>query len=896
MRSPKFAIVLAPFLLLFGLVACEQNNEVVDVIAPPPPDPDLVTVSGPDPQGRLTVTGAANAVEGSATVLARNVTADGSTVTTSAGGNGAFSLQLPGNLLDQIELRARDEAGNTSPNPSHVVAGAPFTLAAVFGDGQVGVVTETLTDPLIFELRDSAGELVPGQTIEFAFSEGDGSFDPESAETDVDGRVSTMLTLGTTAEHLTILPSGADISIANVESMSAQSFPGPPAAVVWIEGDGQKDGPGRTLLVNPVAKVQDQYGNGNFGQTLEFVASGGGSVTPLAAETDDEGHLPVEWTLGPVVGSYTLTADAAHFPDAVANAEADDPPSIDYINPTTPVAPGDLIYVYGENFCATPEFNTLRLVEADLAFTIVASSETHLSARVPETALPGPHTLELYVGSQDAPEHPTIELVQPLGEVIDHPFVAGEVDVELLVPTTSSAYAVIPYNVSLEGLYPPTQAIYGINTEVLFARGAEPRFEDPVSAFHRRVLTPPNDVPYQGVRPEGSRGDREDFNCLSNAFGYTNDPANYDQVSATLRYSGPNTLIYVDDATPAENLPPEKIAELGDRFDQIDYGIDVAAFGSPTDIDGNGKVAILLSPVVNALTTWNDGSYIGGFFNGIDLDIWDVPAGTSNHGEWFYAIVPDPSGEFSPVQHQIDHTVDGLKSIFAHEFQHMINSGQRHIVQGDVYTEGEDLWLNEGLSHLAENLCGYDAQNTARVKLYLHASESDHKHSSLALEDAGNQLAERGGSYLFCRYLADRWPGSPMSLIGGPEAGAENVAQATGLDFEQVFKDWVAAIYLDDRDLDGDTFPDDLGPAYRFDSHNLRTDFPHQSGQQEPLAITQLHFHNPAYVGGIVPTGMEYLEYSVAGGQSAPDGGHVTLSFTGPVSSDMGVLTLRIFH
>ena len=894
MRSSKPAIVLSLFLLILGLVACEQTGEVVDVIAPTPPDPDLVTVSGPDGQGRLTVTGEAGAVEGNATVLARNATADGSTVSGDAGSNGAFSLQLAGELLDQIELKARDEAGNTSPNPSFVTAGAPFTLARFSGNGQIGIVAETLDSLLVFELTDASGEAVSGQTIQFTLAEGSGSFDPETDETDVDGRVSTELTLGTTAEALIILPSGTSLDIDVVESMSAESFPGPPAAVVWVAGDGQKDAPGQTLQVNPVVKVQDQYGNGNFGQTLDFIASGGGSVTPLDTDTDDDGLLPVQWTLGPVVGDYTLTADAEFLVDAVANAKADDPPSIDNINPTTPVEPGDLIYVYGENFCATPEFNALRLVEADLPFDIVASSETHVSARVPATAQPGPHTLELGVGSQEAPEHPMIELVQPLGEVVDHPFLAGDVDVELLVPSTSSAYAVIPYNVSLVGNYPPTQAIYGIDSEALFARAAMPKAEDPVSAFHRRMLTPPSDEPYRGERFTDPRGDRDVFNCLSNAFGYTNDPANYDQVTATLRYSGTHTLIYVDDDTPAQNLPQNKIDELGDRFDQTDYGIDVAAFGTPTDVDGNGKVAILLSPVVNALTTWSDGSYIGGFFNGVDLDIWNVPAGTSNHGEWFYAIVPDPSGEFSPVSHQIDHTVEGLKSIFAHEFQHMINMGQRHIVQGDAWTDGESLWFNEGLSHLAENLCGYHAQNTARVKLYLHVSDSDHKHSSLTL--GGNDLAERGGSYLFCRYLADRWPGISNSLVGGPEVGTDTVSQVTGLDFAQVFKDWIAAIYLDDRDLDGDTVPDDLGPAYRFDSHNLRTDFPHQSGQQEPLQITELHFHNPSYTGGIVPTGMEYLLYSVAGGQSTPDGGQITLSFTGPVSSDMGVLTLRINH
>jgi len=392
----------------------------------------------------------------------------------------------------------------------------------------------------------------------------------------------------------------------------------------------------------------------------------------------------------------------------------------------------------------------------------------------------------------------------------------------------------------------------------------------------------------------GERGDRESFLVLDDAYGNIYDPSNYSAVTADLRYTGDHTSVYVYESTPAANLSQIDINSIGDRFDQSDHATDVAAFGGETDIDGNGRVMVLLSPVVNALTTWNNGSYIGGFFNPVDLDVWSSGNGISNHGEIFYAIVPDPTGEFSPVQHPVAETVAGIKSILVHEFQHMINMGQRHIVQGGPSTPQEWIWLNEGLSHLAENLAGYDAQNTARVKLYLHG-DIDGGPSLTSLTQGPASLAERGASYLFCRYLLDRWPGVTLGLVGGPAAGPANVAEATGLAFEQIFKDWAAAIYLDDRDLDGEGGPDDLGPAYRFDSHNIRTDFPPTGGGiLEPLVIPILSFSDPAFSGSVVPTGMDYLQFVVADGQSPPDGGVAHLRFTGEVSAEMGVMILRV--
>ncbi|MCB9513849.1 MAG: IPT/TIG domain-containing protein [Candidatus Latescibacteria bacterium] len=900
-------LLAALSLAVLGL-ACEKTTTPVDVVPPGAPVAALITVSAPS-GGMLTVTGQPGAVEGSATVRATNQTSGGDPVMASAGGNGAFSLQLPGGLLDVVRLRAVDEAGNVSTY-TDLVSGAPFALAATSGLGQTGVVGSTLAEPLVFTLTDGGGAPVEGVEIVYALETGDGSFDPETVSSGPDGRVSSVLTLGTAAGALSVRPHAVGLTLDSVTPIAATATPGPPVSLVWAEGDGQKDAPGETLLGALRVEAQDSYGNAVAGQALTVVAGQGGSVSPTGGTTDADGGLDCSWTLGGSLGTQQLTASATGLPDGVAQAVADDAPTLTSVNPTTPVDPGDLLTLDGDNFCETEAFNTVLLGATPM--TVVAASETHLSVRVPSGVLPGVYALSLSVGHQTAPQTYDVEVVQPLGGVEDHPFVGGAANVQLALPGSSTRYVMIPYNldywpagepagwVGPQPDYTYGQDGYGVDA-VALARGAagERADDDPVWDFHRRLLTTRGEGPYTGERVvrdrEAPLGDRVAFVCLA-VNGNTLDPANYVTVNATLRYTGTHTKIYVDDDTPAAYVPATAINALGAAFDQEDYVTDVAAFGEPSDIDGDGKVTVLLSPVVNGLTTWNDGSYIGGFFNSIDLDIWFNVPGTSNHGEFFYAIVPDPgpNPQFSPVAHEIDATIESLKSIFAHEFQHMISAGQRYILQGDLNSPDEELWFNEGLSHLGEDLCGYTAQNVARVKIYLHGGA----HRFWSLVQGPATLAERGASYLFCRYLADRWTGDSFtrSLIGGPEAGPANVAQATGETFEQVFKDWTAAIYLDDRDLDGDGFADDLGPVYRFTSHNIRTDFPYSGGPSEPLAIVQLTADDPAYSSTLAPSAMDYLEIGVAGGQSPPPGGTLDLHFTGAGDGPMGVQIIRIAH
>src|SRR3989454_7549090 len=134
-----------------------------------------------------------------------------------------------------------------------------------------------------------------------------------------------------------------------------------------------------------------------------------------------------------------------------------------------------------------------------------------------------------------------------------------------------------------------------------------------------------------------------------------------------------------------------------------------------------------------------------------------------NNGEIFYSIVPDPA----PTLKSCAHTVAGVKSLvpvtFIHEFQHMI-SYNHHVLQGGK--EAEILWLNEALSHYAEELGGrsFLPGDTATYctfvfgDVYNSAQYFQAPQTHFLVDTSGiGALANRGAYWLFLRYLIDQY-------------------------------------------------------------------------------------------------------------------------------------------
>lgn len=768
------------------------------------------------------------------------------------------------------------------PEPSR------YRLVAVSGDGQEAEVTETLDAPLVFRLRDQHGEPKSGVRVVFELSEGAGSFLPYEANTNSAGEVATQLTLGTLAGTVTVTPDLPDMSnLESVASISALARPGEALSLAWVWGDGQKDAPGRTLLVPLRLEAQDLHGNSVGDWLIDLVATDGSSVSPSSLTTSETQATECSWTLGAEFGSFSLMASSEGLLTATATAQADLPPSLTGIQYSEPADEGEEIHLDGENFCAVPAYNTVTL--GGLPMVVTEASDTDLTALVPVGLGLGQHEISLSVGSQAAPEHFSVEVSPAVGRVLDYPMVNDEVSVPISAFGESTSYIAMAYNLRDEAPYEQDW----VSLEEAEALTIPNRPHDLSHDFHLRMLS---------VRGQGKPGpladrddsrDRQNFYVFSDYFGSTVDPADYTLVEATLRYEGDHVRLYVDDRD-VNRLPQDECNEIGQTFESQIYANVRQTFGAESDYDGNGRVYILLTRQVNLLTGQIDdnpqwgGEYIGGFFNPVDLPIFSWPAGTSNEREIFYGIVPDPNEDFSKVAHTLESTVAAVKPIVAHEFQHMINFFQRHAVLGGGSSNipSEDLWINEGLSHLAEDVCGFDDQNQARVSLYLHSRQ--HRYFALASlsglpsgQAVGNSLGERGASYLFMRYLADRWPGSPEDLVKSIVSGRDNVVQVTGESYAQVFKDWLATLVLDDSG-----FSDD--PRYQYTSLNIRQDFPYPGGILEPLSYFSLELGDPIWNSFMVPGSFDLLEL-----RGPAPGGLTELRFTGENRANMGILLIR---
>ncbi len=303
--------------------------------------------------------------------------------------------------------------------------------------------------------------------------------------------------------------------------------------------------------------------------------------------------------------------------------------------------------------------------------------------------------------------------------------------------------------------------------------------------------------------------------------------ATFKNVPATASYVGAHAAIFVDDSAPAGGLSAGDIAQIGAQFDNDLYPIDVNAFGSESDVDANGVVIVLLTKTVNNLVLKPDctTSFIVGFFLG--ADIFPTTRAQYNNGEVFYGLVPEPTPPATRCAYSVNTVKRLLPSTFIHEFQHMISFNQHALVRsGDT----EVLWLNEAMSHTAEELAGlhYDSLgqtttannfligNLYDAFLYLRSPNAH----TMVTESSTGTLEERGGEWLFLRYLTDRFgSGILKQLDATASTGAANVVAVTGTPFATLLGRWALAVYV--TDLSGFTPPAPL----TYDTWRFRTTF-----------------------------------------------------------------------
>ncbi|HEU4559575.1 MAG TPA: Ig-like domain-containing protein [Longimicrobium sp.] len=369
-------------------------------------------------------------------------------------------------------------------------------------------------------------------------------------------------------------------------------------------------------------------------------------------------------------------------------------------------------------------------------------------------------------------------------------------------------------------------------------------------------------------------------------------------VQARLVATTANVLLYEDVANPAGGFTAAEYQAIANEFQTVGYQTTVNNFGQPTDLDGNTRVIGLFTRAVNKLTPPGAGFVYGGFFYGRDLFPRVPKPGFigcpgSNVGEMFYLLAPDPTGTINGHSRSKAYVRENTLSTLPHELQHLINASRRYYVNN--VTVDETVWLDEGLSHVAEELAYYaksgfaPRQNLGRDQVltpaqlnnYLDYQDNNLGRLSTYLQDPqvnspianNDELETRGATWWLLRYLADRRTGAEQAfwtaLANSNTSGIANLQNALGGDPAPQIRDWAVMTYTDDTGLP-------VEARFTEPSWNHRSIFQNTASGVYPLRVmtlnngaTQVNVQASSaayYKFGVAPAGTADVRFTAAGG------------------------------
>jgi hypothetical protein len=350
-------------------------------------------------------------------------------------------------------------------------------------------------------------------------------------------------------------------------------------------------------------------------------------------------------------------------------------------------------------------------------------------------------------------------------------------------------------------------------------------------------------------------------------------------------------IVVADTGNPSGGFTDADYARIATGYDTLVAAVEDAAFGTPTDIDANGKVVIFFTRAVNELTSASGSSFVGGYFHPRDLlpqTYYGQPfCPASNEREMFYMPVPDPNGAVDGNAWSVGF-VDSLTiRTLAHENQHLVNYGRRLYVNDALVDE--EPWLNEGLSDIAEELVFYHAvglsprqniggaqfgtqpfdglfnmymaSNFANLAVFLHDPQSYSPYSSDYDPGTG------GAAWAFLRYAADHRGSSDgdvwLRLANSQVSGFDNLFDVFGADVPQMLSAWSVSLYTDDDAPGVDT-------AYTQPSWNFRSTFPAlpTAAQPYPLPAATLS-DNVAQAVSLRGGSSAFFRFSITAGKEA---------------------------
>ena len=628
------------------------------------------------------------------------------------------------------------------------------------------------------------------------------------------------------------------------------------ANIQVVSGNGQVGLVGQTLSSPLVVKVTSSSGTALSGATVTFaVTSGAATVSPASTTTDAAGQAKTTVTLGSSPGTVQVsatvngTALAATF--AITIGSSTTTLACAGGNPQTPALGGVLPGIGGTGICLGG--GTTGADYALVAFYGNSDNTASTSIQV---------TSQNAVALTTANVIPAFDVLSSAAAALNKPLVTN-----------------------------PVQEAFDRRLRQIAKTELTSRIPGLRAYMQQRRTMGPS----LNAIPQGALQLNQIITLNANADSACSNPIN---VGARVAAISNNAYILADTTNPTGGFTDAEYAAFATTFDTLINPLDIQYFGQPTDIDKNGKIVILFTKEVNKLTARGANGVVGGLFFERDLfptqdnaQLGLQGCATSNVGEMFYLLVPDPNGVFSDKRSKTD-VLSLTPGTLAHEYQHLINAARRLYVN-DAF-DFEEVWLNEGLSHIAEELLYYrvsgnaprqnigvttlrtsqaqlDAFNNYQISNIGRFEEFLGKPSQTSVYGNNDELETRGATWDLLRYLADHRNATDadtwQALVNSRLSGQQNLAAVFGSDYLTQIRDWATSVFSDD-------IPGLSDPRFLEQSWNMRDIFPNlvnSSGQRlgkYPLQVIPLADAAPANVS-IVAGGEAYIRFSVPSGTSA---------------------------
>jgi Bacterial Ig-like domain (group 1) len=716
-------------------------------------------------------------------------------------------------------------------------AGPAAVLTMASGNAQTAPVATLLPDPLVVTVTDAHARPVPGVSVGWSVTSGNGVITPASSVTDVNGDAQAALSVGTLAgnDQVTASVSGVTATV----TFSIVGTAGPLAKVVTSSHALALCTSGQSGHL--AATATDAYGN------AVAAAVTWQSRNPAVVTVDSVGNIQL---LSTTSGAYVVASAGAASPDSA------------FVSPAQPVS-----------------------LAAGAVNENLPAGSFCLQSTQPGTEF----GLVVYNGSTAVGSSTGVQVTGSGMAAIG----SGANVAASMLPTAGPASSV-RINDAFE---------YALRER---ERRDTPPYVAAARAYARQLRQEPAGLRAQALGAAGTGVTRQITDAVqvgdlvqlnTNAADYCTNPT---PTTGRVVAISQSATVVADTSNPVGGFTDAEYAGFAAAMDTLVNPVDTTAFGAPYPLGGNKRTVIFFTKAVNQLTVDASQGVVLGFYYERDLLPVASCAG-SNYANMFYVLVPDPNGTINGgngITKSKTAVTQYAISTIGHEYQHLINASRRmYILNVPASMVNEVTWLNEGLSHIAEDLIFYRAAglgprmnigaaqladtkvnnafnefeqgDATRFQYYLTGTET---HAPVGVEGDDN-LYLRGAVENFLRYLCDRL--NPTTdgnfwyrLVNDSTVGLPNLQHVIGTDPEPLFREWATSVFTDD-------YVSGVASQFTEPSWNWRQVLPLKYTSGFDLATHQLSNGVPVGVG-LTARGVGFFQFAVPSGQQG------LITVTGP--------------